>query len=137
MAEMPTDMVAHNRKVIEDFRANGAPEGRALLLLTTTGARTGQRRTTPLMYVRTGERLLVIAANAGSVRHPDWYHNLVADPEVTVEVGAESYSATAAVTSGADREEVFERIVASHPFFAEYQAKVQREIPVVELVRHD
>jgi deazaflavin-dependent oxidoreductase (nitroreductase family) len=89
MAELPADMRAHNQKVIEEFRANGGAGDRPLLLLTTTGVRSGARRTTPMMYVPDGDRLLVIASNAGAPKHPDWYRNLAADPRVTVEVGAE------------------------------------------------
>jgi deazaflavin-dependent oxidoreductase (nitroreductase family) len=135
VTELPSDMLAHNRRLIEHFRANGAPEGRQLLLLTTTGRRTGQSRTSPMMYVREDGRLLVIASNAGADRHPMWYLNLVTDPRVHVEIGDESYDAKAVPLRGADREEVFARIVASFPFFGDHQANVHREIPVVELVR--
>jgi deazaflavin-dependent oxidoreductase (nitroreductase family) len=135
MAELPSDMKAHNRKVIEEFRANRGAGDRPLLLLNTTGARTGQRRTTPMMYVPDGDRLLVFASNAGAPRHPDWYHNILASPEVTVEVGAEVYEATAVVTSGAERERLFARTVEQYPFFADHQAKITREIPVVALER--
>ena len=128
-------MLAHNRKLIEHFRADGAPEGRQLLLLTTTGRRSAQPRTSPMMYVRDADRLLVIASNAGADEHPMWYRNLVADPRVHVEIGDESYDATAVPLTGSDREEVFARIVGNFPFFGDHQAKVQREIPVVELVR--
>ena len=135
MVPPPREMREINRKTIEEFRANGrALPGRALLLLTTTGARTGQRRTTPMMYVRLDGRLLVIASNAGAPRHPDWYHNLVADPAVTVEVDGEEYAATARPL-GADRDEMFARIVEQYPFFADHQKGVDRTIPVVELAR--
>src|SRR5262245_30824972 len=102
-----TDQSEYNRKLIEQFRAarGGGPfEGRPLLLLTTTGARSGQRHTTPVMYVPGGDRLLVIASNAGAPAHPDWYRNLVAHPQVNVEIGTESYQATASVLEGAERE---------------------------------
>lgn len=135
MTEMPSDMLAYNRNLIEDFRTNGAPAGRPLLLLTTLGRRTGEPRTSPMMYVTDGDRLLVIAANAGAVAHPLWFGNLVDEPRVRVEVGAESYDASAVVLAGSEREEVFARIVKDYPFFADYQAKVDREIPVVALVR--
>src|ERR1700694_5331988 len=100
-----TDQNDYNRQLIEEFRANrgksGGPfEGRPLLLLTTTGARSGQRRTTPMMYVPDGQRLLVIASNAGAPSHPAWYYNLVAHPQVSVEVGRETFDATATVTEG-------------------------------------
>lgn len=135
MSELPADMKAHNRKVIEEYRANKGAGGRPLLLLTTTGARTGEPRTTPMMYVPDGDRLLVIASNAGAPKHPDWYHNVVANPDVTVEVDAEKYEATAEVPSGTERDRLFDGIVAKYPFFADHQAGVTRTIPVVVLVR--
>jgi len=130
----------YNRQLIEDFRANrGKPDGpfakRQLLLLTTTGAKSGQARTTPMMYIPDGERLLVIASNAGAPTHPDWYRNLTVRPEVTVEVGAETFEASAVVTEGLERQQLWTRIVASYPFFTEHQAKVTRQIPVIALER--
>jgi deazaflavin-dependent oxidoreductase (nitroreductase family) len=135
VTELPADMKAHNRKVIEEYRANKGAGGRPLLLLTTIGARTGEPRTTPMMYVPDGDRLLVIASNAGAPKHPDWYRNLVANPDVTVEVDAEKYQATAEVPSGAERDRLFAGIVEKYPFFADHQAGVTRTIPVVVLVR--
>jgi deazaflavin-dependent oxidoreductase (nitroreductase family) len=135
VTELPADMKAHNRKVIEEYRANKGAGGRPLLLLTTTGARTGEPRTTPMMYVPDGDRLLVIASNAGAPTHPDWYRNLVANPDVTVEVDAEKYQATAEVPSGAERDRLFAGIVEKYPFFADHQAGVTRTIPVVVLIR--
>ena len=128
-------MGAINEKVITDFRAAGGAPGRPLLLLTTTGARTGRSRTTPMMFVADGDRLLVIASNAGAPRNPDWYRNLVAHPDVTVEVTGETYAARADVTAGAERERLWEIITGQYPFFLEHQAKVRRTIPVVALVR--
>jgi deazaflavin-dependent oxidoreductase (nitroreductase family) len=136
MAELPSDMKAHNRKVIEDFRADQGAGDRPLLLLNTTGARTGQRRTTPMMFVPDGGRLLVFASNAGAARHPDWYHNILASPEVTVEVGAEVYEATAVVTQGEERDRLFAATIEKYPFFADHQAQISRTIPVVALERH-
>src|SRR4051794_31361565 len=95
-----------NRRGIEQFRAGGEIEGMhrdRLVLLTTVGARTGQRRTTPMMFHRDGDRLYVIASNIGAPEHPDWYRNLVADPRVTVEVGDERYEATATPLAGDER----------------------------------
>ena len=132
-------MEEYNRRLIEEFRAGrlepGGPlEGRPMLLLTTTGAKTGRRHTMSLMYVLDGGRLLVIASNAGAPRHPDWYRNLSADPGVTVEFGAETYEVTAAELEGEERERVWEAIVASYPFFAEHEEKAApRRIPVVAL----
>lgn len=133
---LPADMKAHNRQLIEEFRAaGGAREDRSLLLLTTTGARGGQPHTAPMMYVPDGERLLVIASNAGAPGHPDWYHNLVAHPNVTVEVAGERYEARAVVTAGEERERLFAQIAERYPFFTNHQAQVSRKIPVVALIR--
>jgi deazaflavin-dependent oxidoreductase (nitroreductase family) len=127
---------AQNQKLIEEFRANGGvPDDRPLLLLTTTGARTGKERTTPMMFVPDGERLLVIASNAGAPRDPDWFHNLVAYPEVRVEVTGDTFDATASVLLDEERDRVFAEIVRLYPFFAEHQSKITREIPVIALTR--
>jgi deazaflavin-dependent oxidoreductase (nitroreductase family) len=138
---MPADMKAHNRQLIAEFRAAGRQlEDRPLLLLTTTGARGGRPHTAPMMYVPEGPdggRLLVIASNAGAPRHPDWYFNLVAHPQVTVEVAGESYPATAVVLEGAERDRVFAAICERYPFFRDHQAGISRQIPVVALVRGD
>jgi deazaflavin-dependent oxidoreductase (nitroreductase family) len=135
-----SDQKAYNQKLIEDFRASrGASDdpfaGRPLLLLTTTGSKSGQRRTTPLMYVPDGARLLVIASNAGATAHPDWYRNLMAHPAVTVEVGADAFEASAVVLRGTERQQLWEKIAASYPFFTDHQAKITREIPVIALER--
>jgi len=134
------DQNDYNRQLIEDFRANrgknGGPfAGRPLLLLTTTGAKSGQRRTTPMMFIPDGDRLLVIASNVGAPAHPDWYRNLVAHPDVTVEVGAETFDATAVVTQGAERDRLWTRVVELYPFFTGHQAKTTRQIPVIALSR--
>jgi deazaflavin-dependent oxidoreductase (nitroreductase family) len=135
-----TDQNAYNRQLIEEFRAHrgksgGPMEGRPLLLLTTTGAKSGQLRTTPVMYIPDGDRLLVIASNAGAATHPDWYRNLVAHPEVTVEVGNETFKAIAIVTDGSERQRLWTRVVELYPFFAEHEAKTTRQIPVIVLRR--
>ena len=125
-----------NRKVIEQFRAGGEVEGMhrdRLLLLTTTGAKSGQPRTTPLMFHRQDDRLLVIASNIGAPRHPDWYVNLVADPHVTVEVGDERYPAVASTLDGEEHRELWELLKRQYPFFAEHETKTTRQIPVVAL----
>ena len=136
MTEIPDDIREHNRRLIEEFRAAGGRLGeRAILLLTTTGARTGRPHTTPMMYVPDGDRLLVIASNAGAPRHPDWYHNLRAHPQVTVEVAGETYRAAATALDGAEHDERFAWISSQYPFFTDHQAGVSRRIPVVALVR--
>ncbi|MEV8092017.1 nitroreductase/quinone reductase family protein [Streptomyces nigra] len=133
---MPHDF---NQQVIEEFRANkgrvGGPfEGGRLLLLTTTGARTGRPHTTPVAYLPDGgERVLVIASAAGSPKHPAWFHNLVAHPEVTVESGAFTYPARAVVLEGEERDRAFARAVAADPGWAAYQERTDRVIPVVAL----
>jgi len=131
-------MGAHNRQLIEQFRAAGGRLGeRQLLLLTTIGRRSGLPRTTPMMFIPDGERILVVASNAGAPRHPDWYRNLVANPSVTVERDGETYLATAVPLAGRERDETFARIAERYPFFTEHQAQVSRHIPVVALVRRD
>ena len=135
-----TEQKEYNRKLIEEFRTTrgtpGGPfEGRALLLLTTRGAKSGQTHIAPMMYVPDADRLLVIASNIGAPVHPDWYHNLVAHPEVTVETGAETFEATAVVTEGEERQQLWNRIVAQYPFFTEHQTKTTRQIPIVALER--
>jgi deazaflavin-dependent oxidoreductase (nitroreductase family) len=112
----------------------GPMAGRPLLLLTT-GARTGQQRTVPMMYIPEGDRLLVIASNLGALLPPDWYYNLVAHPQVTVEVGTETYTATASTITGEERERLWAGIIAQYPFFADHQVKTARQIPIVALQR--
>jgi deazaflavin-dependent oxidoreductase (nitroreductase family) len=134
------DQNDYNHQLIEEFRADrGKPggrwEGRHLLLLTTTCARSGLPRTTPMMYIPDGDRLLVIASNIGAPAHPDWYRNLVAHPEVTVEVGSETFEATAVVAEGSERQRLWSRIVELYPFFSEHQTKTSRQIPVIALER--
>ena len=127
-----------NRRVIEQFRAGGEIEGMhrdRIVLLTTTGARTGQRRTTPMMLHRDGGRLLVVASNVGAPKHPDWYRNLVADPRVTVEVGDETYPAVATTLEGTERARAWSMLKESYPFFAGHEASTERIIPVVALTR--
>ncbi|MFG2043129.1 nitroreductase family deazaflavin-dependent oxidoreductase [Dactylosporangium sp. NPDC048998] len=136
MTRVPSDLQEANRKLIAEFRGSGRRlEGRPLLLLTTTGRRSGRPYTTPMMYVRLDDRLLVIASAAGAAKHPDWYRNLAADPAVTVEADGEEYAATARPATGADRDALFARIVEQYPFFADHQGGIERQIPVVELVR--
>ena len=132
------DVKEINRRVIEQFRAGGPIEGMQrdrLLLLTTTGAKTGQPRTTPMMFHPDGDRLLVIASNIGAPRHPDWYLNLAANPQVTVEVGDERYDAVASTAEGAERERLWTMLKQAYPFFAEHEQMTNREIPVVILTR--
>ena len=132
------DVKEINRRVIEQFREGGEIEGMhrdRLLLLTTVGARTGQRRTTPMMFHPDGDRLLVIASNMGAAKHPAWYLNLAANPRVTVEVGDEIYEAVASTAEGAERERLWSLIKQNYPFFAEHEQQTERVIPVVILTR--
>jgi deazaflavin-dependent oxidoreductase (nitroreductase family) len=132
------DIAEINRRVIEQFRAGGAIEGMnrdRLLLLSVTGRRTGQQRTTPMMFERDGDDLIVIASNVGAPAHPDWYLNLVAHPGVTVEVGDEQFEATATTTAGPRRERLWAMLKQRYPFFADHEAKTTRKIPVVALTR--
>lgn len=106
------------------------------IIITTIGAKTGEKRTVPLAYHQEGDRLLIIASMGGAKRSPPWFHNLVANPAVQVEKDGESFSATAVVTSGEDREELYKSICSAMPVFAEYQARTERVIPVIELKRN-
>lgn len=129
-----------NANLIREFRANGGKvtgvfERAPLLLLTTTGAKSGRRRTTPVVFTRDGDRLVVIASKGGAPTHPAWYHNLVANPTVTVELPTETFDARATVATGAERERLYQAQAALMPNFTEYQEKTTREIPVVVLER--
>jgi deazaflavin-dependent oxidoreductase (nitroreductase family) len=132
------DILETNRRVVEQFRAGGEVDGMhrdRLLLLTTTGRRSGAEHTSPMMFHRDGDRILVIASNMGAAQHPAWYLNLVADQHVTVEIGAERYAALAIPTEGADHDRVWAEIKGAYPFFADHEQQAGREIPVVALTR--
>jgi deazaflavin-dependent oxidoreductase (nitroreductase family) len=129
-----------NTKIIDEFRANGGKvggpfEGAPMVLLTTTGAKSGKPHTTPLVYLRDGERLVVFASMGGAPKNPAWYHNLVAHSEASVEVGTEKYPVKATVTSGTERDELFARQKALFPAFAQYEKNTTRTIPVIALER--
>lgn len=132
--------MSFNESVIEEFRANegkvGGPfQGGDLLLLTTTGARSGAERTTPLGYVRHGDALVLVASNLGGPRHPAWYHNLLAQPVVRVEVGTRTFEALAVPAEGARRDELFAHAVRMAPGYGDHQARTSRTLPVVVLER--
>lgn len=110
-------------------------EGMPLLLLHTVGAKSGQARVNPLAYLSDGDRFVVIASFAGAPNHPPWYHNLVANPEVVVEVGTEKLEAVATVAEEPERTELYAKMAAAMPVFDEYQARTDRVIPVVVLNR--
>ena len=126
-----------NEPIIKEFRENGGKvKGWApLILLTTKGAKTGQPRIIPLMYVPYGNQILAIASKGGAVNHPEWYHNVLAHPDVTVEVGDETFETTARILTGAEREQAFEKAVEVFPPYGKYQKKAPREIPVIALER--
>ena len=127
--------------LIVDYRANGGQvtrgpfAGRPVLLLTTTGARSGLPRLAPLVYSRDGDGYVIVASKGGAPTHPGWYHNLLVNPVVTVEVGGETFEARARVTEGAERDRLFAQRAADSPNFAEYQKRTTRVIPVVVLAR--
>lgn len=132
------DWNAFNKDVIEQFRANaGQVPGRKypLILLTTTGAKTGLPRTTPLNYSTDDDRIVVIASKAASPTHPDWYHNLVTNPEAVIEIGSEKFAVRARIAQGQERERLFNAQAALMPFFAEYQQQTARQIPVIVFER--
>jgi deazaflavin-dependent oxidoreductase (nitroreductase family) len=129
-----------NDGVIEEFRANagkvGGPfEGAPLLLLTSIGARSGNEHTTPVMYLPDGDRFVIFASKGGAPAHPDWFRNLSANPDATVEVGTDRFPVTAIITEGAERDALYARQVERFPQFGEYERKTERTIPVVALVR--
>ena len=141
MSDHPPEAVkSFNEQVIEEYRANGGVlsgnfAGANLLLLTTTGAKSGKPRTAPVAYGTDGDRTFVVASKAGADTNPDWFHNLVANPSVTVEQGAETYTATAVVADETERPKLFARMVETMPGFADYENMTSRVIPVVLLER--
>ena len=131
-----------NAQIIAEFRANsgnvgGQFEGAPVLLLHTTGKRSGLERVNPMMYLDLDGHRYVFASKAGADTDPDWYRNLVAEPTVTVEAGTETYTATATTVTGAERDRIYDEQARRYPGFAEYAAKTSRVIPVVELARKD
>lgn len=137
------DVRTTNRRVIEQFRAGGEVEGmhrERLVLLTTTGRRSGKTRTVPMMYHRDGERLLVVASNIGAAKHPGWYLNLIADSRVKVELDGATFDGEALPLLGADYVRTWTELEKHYPFLADHQAKARkakRVIPIVELSEED
>jgi len=129
-----------NKKVIEEFRANDGKVGGyfekvTLLLLHTTGAKSGLPRINPVACMKDGNQYVIMASKEGRPTHPDWYYNLVANPEVSVEFGPEKFEALARVTEGSEREKLFAKMSSIYPNFTEYQEKTTRVIPVILLTR--
>lgn len=129
-----------NNAVITEFRetggkAGGVFEGKPLVLVHHTGAKSGIERIAPLVPLVDDGRIYIFASKGGADTHPDWYRNLLAHPDITVEIGTDTFAATARVLEGDERDSVYAKQVAVEPQFGEYQRKTERVIPVVELVR--
>lgn len=129
-----------NKGIIEEFRANGGVvggyfEGMNLLLVHTTGAKSGLKRINPVAQIMDGDRYVIIASKGGAPTNPDWYYNIKANPEVTIEVGTQKYPALAAITEEPERSELYEKMAAQYTGFKDYKEKTKRVIPVVTLTR--
>jgi deazaflavin-dependent oxidoreductase (nitroreductase family) len=127
-----------NQANIREFRANGGKvggpfEGKTLLLLHATGAKTGEEHVTPVAYIRDGRRYVIIASKAGAPTNPAWYYNLLAHPQVTIEVGTDTLRAQVSVAPEPERTRLYARMTEYMPGFAEYQKKTTRVIPVILL----
>jgi deazaflavin-dependent oxidoreductase (nitroreductase family) len=137
---MANPMAEFNKKVIEEFRSSGGKVGgqfadAPMIIITHTGAKSGKTYTSPLVYSRDGDRFVIIASKAGAPKNPSWYHNLIAHPEVTVEIGTEKFKARATEARGAERDRLFAAHAKLMPQFNEYQKKTNRKIPVLVLQR--
>ena len=137
---MADAMTEFNQKVIDEFRTNGGKvggpfAGAPMIIVTHTGAKSGKTHTTPLVYSRDGDRYVIIASKAGAPTNPAWYHNLIARPEVTVEVGTERFTARAVEVHGAERDRLFDAQARLMPQFDEYNKNTTRTIPVFTLER--
>jgi deazaflavin-dependent oxidoreductase (nitroreductase family) len=129
-----------NRQIIEEFRANqgkvgGRWEGVPMVLLTTSGAKTGRPHTTPLVCLEDGDRIAVFASKGGAPTHPEWYLNLRANPDATLEIGVQKYPVRARITSGEERDRLFQKQASLIPAFGDYQQRTTRTIPVILLER--
>jgi len=129
-----------NKGIIEEFRANGGVvgghfDGMNLLLVHTTGAKSGLERINPVAQIMDGDRYVIIASKGGAHTNPDWYYNIKANPEVTIEVGTQKFPALAAITEEPERSELFEKMASQYPGFEDYKEKTKRVIPVVTLTR--
>jgi deazaflavin-dependent oxidoreductase (nitroreductase family) len=142
MSDIPSAdfMKDFNKSIVDEFRANdgkvgGQFAGANLLLLTTTGAKSGQPRLAPLAYFTIDGKLIIIGSKAGADTNPDWVHNLRANPAAHIEVGSDAYDVTSRELPKAERDGLFDKIVAAAPGFGEYQSKTSRIIPLFELIR--
>ncbi len=137
---MSIDWNQYNQKIIAEFRENagkvgGDFAGAPVLILTTRGAKSGRAHVTPLVYTLDGDDFVIIASKAGLPTHPDWYHNLVANEEATLEVGRERFPVRARVAEGEERQRLFDRQADLMPVFHDYARKAPRQIPVIVLKR--
>ena len=135
-----SDPKGWNKQVIEEFRANdgkvgGHFENMTLLLLHTIGAKSGQPRLNPVATMADGDHYVIIASKGGAPTNPDWYYNIVATPEVSIEIGTEKFQARADVAPEPERTALFAKMAAQHPGFAEYERNTERVIPVIILTR--
>ena len=133
-------MIEFNKQIVTEFRENGGKvggmfAGSPMILVHHVGAKSGVERVSPLVYLSDGGRLFVFASKGGADEHPAWYHNLVANPKTTVELGTETFDVVAKVLTGAERDAIYAKQAEAAPQFAEYQRKTTRVIPVVELER--
>lgn len=129
-----------NRKIIEEFRANGGVvggrfSGRTLLLLHTKGAKSGEERVNPVAYTQDGNRMVIIASKGGSPENPAWYYNILAHPRFAVEVGTEQFEVDATIASEPERTRLYDQMATIMPGFAEYKTRTTRQIPVIVLTR--
>jgi deazaflavin-dependent oxidoreductase (nitroreductase family) len=136
---MSTSFREFNKGLIEDLRTNGGKatsgpfKGRDVLILTTRGAKSGEARENPLVYSRDGNHYVIVASKGGAPTHPSWFHNIVAHPEVTIEVGGEKFKARAHVPEGDEYERLYNQHAGINPTFHEYRRKTSRKIPVIVL----
>lgn len=135
MGQVPEDPKAYNEQLIAQVRRDGLDPQRPMLLLTTTGARSGREHTTPVMFIPDGDDVLLVASNNGAPADPDWLHNLRADPRAGIEMPGSTFTGNAEIPEGTRRDELFGRIVARYPFFGEHQQRTDRVIPVVVVHR--
>lgn len=134
------DHATFNEKVIEEFRANngkvgGMMTGKNTMLMTTIGAKSGQPRLNPVGYLRDGDRLIVMASNGGQDKHPSWYHNVKANPDVTIDLGTETFEAVATEITGPERDDLYARAAQVEPAFIAYESTTDRKIPVFQIIR--
>jgi deazaflavin-dependent oxidoreductase (nitroreductase family) len=137
MTQAP-DFNAFNKNIVDEFRAKGGKvggpfEGMTLLLLTSTGAKSGQPRLAPLAYLTIDGKMIIIGSKAGADTNPDWVHNLRANPQARIEVGTDAYDVTARELPPEERDETYPKVVALAPGFGDYQSKTSRVIPLFEL----